>query len=151
MIHPKSYLHTILKFKNGLIKILIHEPNMKIPIFNSLYLHKNKKINSKNIDLSLLNNLELSKPDAKQFPLIKILNHLPNFNSLYETALITINDYFVYKFLEKKITYSSLISNIYKFSKIPEFYKFSKIPVKNILDIKKTRDYVSSKLKTLSV
>ena len=151
LIHPKSYLHTILKFKNGLIKILIHEPNMKIPIFNSLYLHKNKKINSKNIDLSLLNNLELSKPDAKQFPLIKILNHLPNFNSLYETALITINDYFVYKFLEKKITYSSLISNIYKFSKIPEFYKFSKIPVKNILDIKKTRDYVSSKLKTLSV
>jgi len=151
LIHPKSYVHTILKFTNGLIKMLIHDPNMKIPIFNSLYLNQDKKINSKNLDLSLLNNLELSTPCIKQFPLIKILNHLPEFNSLYETALITINDFFVHKFLEKKITYFLLISNIYKFSKFPDFYKFTKIPVKNIMDINKTRDYVSSKLKTLSV
>lgn len=151
LIHPKSYVHTILKFTNGLVKMLIHDPNMKIPIFNSLYLNHDKKINSKNLDLSLLNNLELSTPCIKQFPLIKILNYLPEFNSLYETALITINDFFVHKFLEKKITYFLLISNINKFSKLPDFYKFTKIPVKNITDINKTRDYVSSKLKTLSV
>ena len=94
---------------------------------------------------------KLADRGSQQFPLIKILNHLPEFNSLYETALITINDFFVHKFLEKKITYFLLISNIYKFSKSPDFYKFTKIPVKNIMDINKTRDYVSSKLKTLSV
>jgi hypothetical protein len=59
--------------------------------------------------------------------------------------------FFVHKFLEKKITYSSLISNIDKFSKYPDFYKFTKIPVKNISDINKTRNYVSSILDTLSV
>jgi 1-deoxy-D-xylulose-5-phosphate reductoisomerase len=151
LIHPKSYVHTILKLTNGLIKMLVHDPNMKIPIFNSLYLNQNKKIISKNLDLSLLNDLELSIPSIKQFPLIKILSHLPEFNSLYETALITINDFFVYKFLEKKITYFLLISNIYKFSKLPDFYKFTKIPVKNISDINKTRNYVSSKLRTISI
>ena len=51
----------------------------------------------------MLNNLELSTPSIKQFPLIKILKNLPEFNSLYETALITINDFFVNKFLEKKL------------------------------------------------
>ena len=34
LIHPKSYLHSIIKFKNGMIKLLIHDTTMKIPIFN---------------------------------------------------------------------------------------------------------------------
>ena len=31
-IHPKSYIHSIIKLNNGLIKICAHEPNMSIPI-----------------------------------------------------------------------------------------------------------------------
>ena len=151
LIHQKSYVHAILKFNNGLIKMLIHEPNMKIPIFNSLYLKQTKKINSKKLDLKLLNKLEFSKPSTTQFPLLKILDNMPNYNSLYETALISINDFFVCKFLKKKISYHSLISNIYKFANLPDFYKFSKISVNKISDIKKTRKYVSFKLNKLSV
>ena len=49
LIHPKSYVHAIIKFKNGLIKIIAHDTNMKIPIFNSLYSLK-KKLNSKKLD-----------------------------------------------------------------------------------------------------
>jgi 1-deoxy-D-xylulose-5-phosphate reductoisomerase len=41
--HPKSYIHSIVKEHNGLIKILIHEPNMMIPIHNSIYLDNKKK------------------------------------------------------------------------------------------------------------
>ena len=37
LIHPKSYLHAIVKFENGLTKMLIHDTNMTIPIFNSIY------------------------------------------------------------------------------------------------------------------
>ena len=33
IIHPKSYVHAIVHFKNGLVKFLAHEPNMKIPLF----------------------------------------------------------------------------------------------------------------------
>ena len=40
LTHPKSYIHAIVKFKNGIIKILIHEPDMKIPILNSIYQKK---------------------------------------------------------------------------------------------------------------
>ncbi|MBT7095066.1 MAG: 1-deoxy-D-xylulose-5-phosphate reductoisomerase, partial [Bacteroidetes bacterium] len=35
LIHPKSYLHAIVKFNNGLSKLLVHDTNMTIPIFNS--------------------------------------------------------------------------------------------------------------------
>jgi 1-deoxy-D-xylulose-5-phosphate reductoisomerase len=40
IIHPKSYVHAIIKLKNGLTKIIVHDTSMKIPIFNSLYSSK---------------------------------------------------------------------------------------------------------------
>ena len=35
LTHPNSYIHAIVKFGNGLTKILVHDPDMKIPIYNS--------------------------------------------------------------------------------------------------------------------
>ena len=32
-----SYVHALVKFNNGITKILLHEPDMKIPIHNTLY------------------------------------------------------------------------------------------------------------------
>ena len=49
LIHPKSYIHSIVKFINGQIKILAHDTDMKIPIFNSIYQKKIKKISTKKI------------------------------------------------------------------------------------------------------
>ena len=43
LIHPKSYVHAILKFENGLTKIIAHDTTMRIPIFNTLYLNDTKK------------------------------------------------------------------------------------------------------------
>ena len=43
LTHPKSYIHAIIKFNNGITKILIHDPDMKIPIYNSIYKDKVKK------------------------------------------------------------------------------------------------------------
>ena len=52
LIHPKSYVHAIIKFKNGITKILIHETSMKIPIFNALYYDDlNKKFHQKKLIL----------------------------------------------------------------------------------------------------
>ena len=64
-------MHAIIKFKNGLVKLLMHEPDMKIPIYNSIYpnIYKNK-IN-KPINLEIMNNLNLKKLDLKKFPLLK--------------------------------------------------------------------------------
>ena len=57
LIHPNSYVHAIVKFNNGLIKMLMHDTNMRIPIFNSFYRNYEKKISTKNIDFDILNNL----------------------------------------------------------------------------------------------
>tara|TARA_B100001057_G_scaffold501023_1_gene619762 strand:- start:2564 stop:3721 length:1158 start_codon:yes stop_codon:yes gene_type:complete len=151
LTHPKSYLHAIIKFKNGLTKILAHEPDMKIPIFNSLYLYGNKEYKTKKLDFMILNNLNLKKVDSIKFPLVKIIKKLPNYSSLYETVLITINDYLVYKFLEKQISFNKLIKLINKISNLKEFQKYKKIKPKNVDDIYRLRDYVSLKIKSLGI
>ena len=151
LTHPKSYVHAIVKFKNALIKILIHEPDMKIPIYNSLYPLSKNKLKSQNLNLSILNNLELKKIDYKKFPLVKLLDNLSEKDSLYETILVVINDFFVLKYLNDEIKYQEMIKLIYKYSNYKEFLKFRKKLPKNVTDIYRLRDYVSLKLSTLSV
>jgi len=151
LTHPKSYVHAILKFTNGQIKILAHEPDMKIPIFNSLYGDDKKTIQSKKINLDILNNLELKFIKSKKFPLIKILNKMKEKDSLYESILVIINDHFVLNYLNNKISYRDMIKKIYYFSNLKDFLKFRKISPKNITDIDNLKNYVSLKLNALGV
>ena len=69
LIHPKSYIHSIIKFINGQIKILAHDTDMKIPIFNSIYQNNLKKISTKKINVNLLNNLNFSEVNEKKISL----------------------------------------------------------------------------------
>jgi 1-deoxy-D-xylulose-5-phosphate reductoisomerase len=151
LTHPKSYVHAIVKLNNGLSKILIHEPNMEIPIYNSIYMLENKTFYSKDLNFKILNNLEFNKVDKKQFPLVKILNKLPEYNSLYETALVVINDFFVNKFLLNDIRYIEMINLINNYANKKFILDLRKIPVKNTKNIYEIRDYLSFKLNTLGI
>ena len=151
LTHPKSYVHAIVKFKNGLTKFLIHEPDMKIPIYNSIYYKTSKIFKNIPLDFNILNNLNLKKVEENKFPLVRLIKKLPKNPSLFETVLITINDYLVYKFLEKKINFQRLIKLIHKISNLKEFQKFKKIKPKNLKEIYNLRDYVHLKLETLGI
>ena len=151
LTHPKSYVHAIIKFKNGLTKFLIHEPDMKIPIYNSIYYKTSKSLKNKPLNFTTLNNLDLKKVDENKFPLVRLLNTLPKNSSLFETVLITINDYLVHKFLAKKINFQKLIKLIHKISNLKELQKFKKKKPKNLKEIYNLRDYVHLKLDTLGI
>ena len=153
LIHDKSYIHAIVQFKNGLKKILAHDTNMKIPIFNTLYDSKNetKFLKSRNLDINKLNNLNLKSLDKKKFPLIKILDKMSNKASLLETVLISANDELVNLFLKKKISYVELQKNLIRILNLPEFRAFRKKIPKNINEINKLNNYVRLKIKELCI
>ena len=151
LTHPKSYVHTIIKFKNGLSKFLIHEPDMMIPIYNSIFIEENKNLNSSPLDFKILNDLNLQKVEKNKFPLVGLLDGLPKYSSLFETVLITVNDYLVYKFLDRKINFQELTKLINQISNLKEFQKFKKIKPRNIEQIYNLRDYVHFKLNTLGI
>ena len=151
LVHPKSYVHAVVKFNNGLSKILIHDTNMTIPIFNSIYPNFIKKIKSKKLDLDTLNNLNFSHVDKKRFPITKVLKNLPNHDSLYETILVAANDKLVQMFLDKKIKFSEISQFLLRFIISKEFDKYKSIKPSNIKEIEKLRDYVSLKIETKCV
>jgi 1-deoxy-D-xylulose-5-phosphate reductoisomerase len=124
---------------------------MTIPIYNSIYFEEKKNIKSNPLNFEILNNLNLQKVEKNKFPLIRLLNKLPKYPSLFETVLITINDYLVNKFLDRKINFIELTKLINKISNYKEFQKFKKIKPRNIKQIYNLRDYVHLKLNTLGI
>ena len=151
LIHPQSLVHAIVKFDNGLTKLLIHDTNMKIPIFNTIYESSNKKISSKKIDYSSLNNFEFKSIDLKKFPSIKILKKIPKKISLFETILVSINDELVDLFLKKKLKFWEIHENLNKLLNIKEFLKYKRIMPKNAREIYKLSEYVRLKTRSLSI
>ena len=151
LIHKKSYVHALVKFSNGLTKILIHDTNMTIPIFNSLYPKFEKKIQTKKLDISIMNNLEFHNVDLKKFPVTKILEKLPTKNSLFETIIVSSNDALVNMFLENKISFLNISKILIKFINNKEFKKYKSITPRNVDQIKRLSNYVSLKINSLSI
>ena len=149
LIHPKSYLHSIVKFKNGTTKLLIHDTDMKIPIFNSIYYPNNTSLKTKNLNLKILNNLNLQSPNKVKFPSLNILNKVSNKISLFETVLVSANDELVDQFLRNKISYLNMNIFLSKILNLIEFRKLKNKKPKNIKQIIDLNRYV--RLKTLEL
>ncbi len=149
LIHPDSYIHAIVEFTNNMISIIAHKTTMEIPILNTLYGYKKKtylKNYSGNIDLNKLNNLSLRKVNKLKFPSIKILNHLTEENSLFETVVVAANDQLVKLYLKRKIKYDDISKKLLKVIKLKEFKLLKKKVPKNINEILKINSYVRSKI-----
>ncbi len=152
LTHPSSYVHGIIKFKNGLIKLIAHDTSMKIPIFNSIQSELNQiSIKSNEIDIQKLNLLNFKKVNKKKFPLIKILNMLPKNNSLFETILVSANDELVNLFLNKKIKFTDISKTLLKIVKNKNFNKYKRIKPKNIREIVQLNKYVRLKINSKSI
>ena len=149
LTHPKSYIHSIIYYQNGVFDLIGHETNMKIPLINSLNFDENFNIKTSQLNLNLLNNLDFKYVDKKKFPLIKILNILPKKLSLFETILVSLNDKLVELFLKKKITYFDLCKKLLKTTKLRSFKRFKKIQPKSIDEIINLSNYINTNFEKL--
>ena len=146
LVHPSSYIHAITKFNDGMIKIIAHDTNMKIPIFNSLYENKKKKIKSDQLNLKKLNFLNFKKVDKNKFPSLKLIKKLQNKDSLLETVIVLANDELVNLFLLKKINFNDIYNILQKLINMKEFKKFIKNKPGNIETIISLNFYIRKKI-----
>ena len=150
LTHPSSYIHSIIKYKNGFIKLIAHNTDMKIPISSTLNINENSFSDIK-IDIKKLNQLNLNNVNKQQFPIINTLKFLPKNNSLFETVVVSANDELVKQFLNHKIKFREISSKLIKILKKKEFLKYKKICPKNINDIIILSNYVRSKISTKGI
>jgi len=146
LVHPTSYIHAITKFKDGMIKIIAHDTNMKIPIFNSLYSKQSKSIKTDQINIKKLNFLNFKKVDIKKFSSVKIIKRLPNKDSLLETFIVLANDQLVNLFLLKKLNFIDIIYLLQKLINMKEVMSLSKKKPGDISSIVSLNKFVSKKI-----
>ncbi len=136
IVHPKSIIHALVMFKSGLIKVLIHDTSMEIPIFNIIF--NNRKINfykKTSINFQNLNGINFMEPDRIKFPYINILKKKRILDTYFEVILVTINDELVKLFLENQISFVKMQKLLLKLINSNIFKKYYKKYPKNINDI----------------
>ena len=149
VIHPQSYVHSIIRFKNGLIKMILYDTDMKIPISNTLYENNLNFLKTSNVKIKYLNNLKFQKVDSKRFPSIKLLNKCSN--SEFSTPIIinAANEVLVDLFLKDKIKFLDIVKLINKILVSNDFLKYAKIKPKTLKDIKMADNW--ARLKTINM
>ena len=136
MIHPQSYVHSIIRFKNGLIKMILYNTDMKIPISNTIYQNENSFSNISKIDIKILNKLNFEKVNINKFPSIKLIKKCLNFD--YSTPIIinASNEVLVDLFLREKINFLDIVAIINKIFKDKDFSKYARRKPKTVKEIK---------------
>ncbi len=149
IIHPQSYVHSIIRFKNGLTKMILYNSDMKIPISNILNKKNNKFINSKRIESRILNKINFLEVDKKKFPSVKLIDKCINSGSSSPIIINASNEVLVDLFLKGKIRYLDIVSTINMIFKDKEFNKYARRKAKSIKDIKIIDNW--ARLKTINM
>ena len=126
LVHPSSYVHAIIKFNDGMIKIIAHDTNMKIPISNSLNESHINFIKTDKLNIKKLNFLNFKQVDVKRFPSISLIKKFNDNESLLETIIVLANDELVNLFLLKKIEFTDINSIIQKLINMKEIKNYSR-------------------------
>ena len=100
---------------------------------------------------AVVNNLNFTEVNTKKFPVINILQKYPNHCSLFDTALVSINDELVNLFLNKKISFDDIFKNLIKILNLSSIKKLKKIVPKNYKEISEINDFVRLKTLKLSI
>ena len=151
IIQPSSYVHAIVEFKNGVTKFLTHPTSMQIPIYNTLYNYHHHNFKFEKLNFVKLNELNFQKINFKKFPINKIINNIPDNDSLFNTVLISANDTLVDLFLNKKISFHEIYKKLDTIINLKEFSKLKSIKPKNLSQIMNLSSKVRLKTQSLSV
>ena len=149
LVHPSSYIHAIIKLKDGMIKIIAHDTDMKIPIFNSLYENFDKNIKTNKLNFRILNFLNLKKVDLEKFPSINIINKFKNSETLTETIIVFANDELVNLFLLKKIRFTDILFFLQKLINMKKIKKLSINKPGNLRSILSLNSYIRGEINKL--
>ena len=95
--------------------------------------------------------MNFTEVDKNKFPVIKILKNYPNHCSLFDTALVSINDELVNLFLNGKITFDNIFKNLLIILNLRSIKRLKKIIPRNYKEISEINDFVRLKTLKLSI
>ena len=132
IVEQSSNVHAIIEFNNNIYYSIMHKPNMKLPISNSMNL-------SYKVDYDLHDlNLKFTEVDTDKFPIVKLgYNILKNYGHAGMIAFNVLNDRIVGKFLNDKVLYGDIPKILVKLFKKKNIRTMLNVQLKGLTDVKK--------------
>jgi 1-deoxy-D-xylulose-5-phosphate reductoisomerase len=108
VIHPQSYVHSMVQFIDGTILAQIGEHDMKIPIQYALF-HPNRISNNfSRLELTKIDQLTFKKPNFNKFPCIKLAYQALELGGTMPAVLNGANEIAVNAFLNNQIKFTAI-------------------------------------------
>jgi len=108
VIHPQSYVHSMVQFIDGTILAQIGEHDMKIPIQYALFYPNRIGNNFSRLDLTKIGQLAFRKPNFNKFPCIKLAYQALELGGTMPAVLNGANEIAVNAFLNSQISFSTI-------------------------------------------
>ncbi len=108
VIHPQSYVHSMVQFTDGTILAQIGEHDMKIPIQYALFYPNRNTNNFPRLELTKVGQLTFRKPNFSKFPCIKLAYQALEIGGTMPAVLNGANEIAVNAFLNNQIGFLSI-------------------------------------------
>ena len=107
LIHPQSYVHSLIRTNDMALYAQISKPDMRLPIQDALYYPEMKEVPWTYLDLAG-KTLEFQAPDYNKFPMLKLAYDCGDSGNGYPIAYNGANEIAVDAFLNERISYTRI-------------------------------------------
>lgn len=105
VIHPQSFIHSMIQTQDGAFYAQISPPSMKQPILYALNYPENKENQLPNLDFSQAFSMDFSPPRMNDFPMLSLAYQTLEKKGSWSIAYNAANEVFVEAFLNGKIRF----------------------------------------------
>lgn len=107
LIHPQSYVHSLVRTKDMALYAQISEPDMRLPIQEALFYPSMREVPWAYLDLAG-KTLEFFEPDLVRFPMLGLAFECARREGSYSIAYNAANEIAVDAFLKERIPYTAI-------------------------------------------
>ena len=112
VVQPKSIIHSMVEFVDGAVIAQLGTPDMKLPIQYALYYPERRFLPGERLDFAKLGSITFENPDMEVFRGLKLAYKAGKRGGSLPTVYNAANEYAVGKFLNREISYLTIIDMI---------------------------------------
>lgn len=114
VVHPQSVVHSMVEYVDSSVVAQMSAPDMKLPIAYALFWPERVRGNYGRLDLTEMQSLTFTKPDAEKFPAINLAYKAATLGGTAPAALNAANEVAVESFLLGRIGFMDITDIIEK-------------------------------------
>lgn len=105
VIHPRSIVHSLVRFRDGSVKAQLGLPDMRLPIQYALLFPQRPDTGLPKLDLVTCGPLEFRAPDEERFPCLRLAREAAAEGGVIPAVMSAADDIAVEAFLDRRVSF----------------------------------------------